>query len=222
METTDQPKHAAKGKIARLPHSLRREVNQRLRDGQPGSVILPWLNALPEVRRVLDLHFDGKDIHDQNLTNWRQGEFQKWCEECDEIEQTQAMAELAQKLAEAAGDDLSAGARAIAAGRIMARLQGLGENPDLESLDALVLAASRLAQAETKKSTVKLHHRRADQKDKELQLAEAKFQRETCELFLKWREDQRAIQIAESAEKKDVKMDQLRVLLFGAPPASVK
>lgn len=222
--TTDQARppvtHAPKGKIARLPHSLRQAVNQRLRDGEPGSVLLPWLNAQPEVRRILDLHFGGADINDQNLTNWRQGEFAKWCDERDEIEQTKAMAELASKLAEAAGEDLSAGARAIAAGRIMAKLQHLGEDADMESLDALVLAAARLAQAETQKSAVKLHHRRADQKDKELRLAEAKFQRETCKLFLQWHDDQRAREIASSPEKKDVKMEQLRLLLFGAPPAS--
>lgn len=212
--------HAPKGKIARLPHSLRQEVNQRLRDGQPASVILPWLNAQPETRRVLDLHFDGKDIHDQNLTNWRQGEFKKWCDERDEIEATRDMAELSARLAEAAGGDLSAGARAIVAGKIMAKLQGLGEEADLESLDSLVLSVSRLAQAETKKSTVKLHQRRADQKDKELALAEAKFQRETCVLFQKWHEDERAKKILTSGDAEEVKMEQLRLLLFGAPPAS--
>jgi len=66
------------GKIARLPRAVRDELNQRLDNGEPGSVILPWLNSLPEVHAVLAKHFGNRAISDQNLTEWRQGGFQTW------------------------------------------------------------------------------------------------------------------------------------------------
>ena len=41
------------GKIARLPHQLRNELNQRLHDGESGVDLIKWLNALPEVQAIL-------------------------------------------------------------------------------------------------------------------------------------------------------------------------
>jgi hypothetical protein len=34
----------------RLPRNIRDELNQRLENGEPAGAILPWLNALPEVK----------------------------------------------------------------------------------------------------------------------------------------------------------------------------
>ena len=42
-----------RGKIARLPHGVREEVNLRLVNGETSTTILPWLNGLPEVQVVL-------------------------------------------------------------------------------------------------------------------------------------------------------------------------
>lgn len=44
---------ARTGKIARFPIAVREELNTRMRDGQTGLEILPWLNALSEVQTVL-------------------------------------------------------------------------------------------------------------------------------------------------------------------------
>src|SRR3954468_6317546 len=41
------------GKVARLPHSLREQLNLRLLDHEPAKSILPWLNSLPEVKAIL-------------------------------------------------------------------------------------------------------------------------------------------------------------------------
>ena len=41
------------GKIARLPRQVRDELNRRLRDGQKGSQLAAWLNALPKVLSIL-------------------------------------------------------------------------------------------------------------------------------------------------------------------------
>src|SRR5947209_1775595 len=63
------------GKIARLPHSIRKEINRRLRDGHPGKAILSWLNELPETKRVLSEWFPHQRqlVDDENLRSWRQG-----------------------------------------------------------------------------------------------------------------------------------------------------
>ncbi len=79
------------GKIARLPEAIRTELNQRLRDGQPGSQILPWLNELPEVQQILHDLFADQPISHRNLTSWRQGGFR---DDTQQHTQTQRLKEL--------------------------------------------------------------------------------------------------------------------------------
>ncbi len=59
------------GKCDRLPDAIRAELLQRLRDGQSGSTILPWLNGLEPVRAILRKHFQGLRINDQSLSKFR-------------------------------------------------------------------------------------------------------------------------------------------------------
>ncbi|PWU08720.1 MAG: hypothetical protein C5B50_29055 [Verrucomicrobia bacterium] len=66
------------GKIARLPHDIREQVNIRLQNGEFGQPILDWLNSLPEVRSVIAAEFDGQPISPTNLTRWRQGGYRDW------------------------------------------------------------------------------------------------------------------------------------------------
>lgn len=66
------------GKIARLPHYLRSQLNERIEDGEPGRPLLEWLNALPAVRDTLAEHFGGRPISEQNLSEWKQGGFKDW------------------------------------------------------------------------------------------------------------------------------------------------
>ena len=66
------------GKIARLPHALRDEINRRLRDNQQAKTILPWLNDLPEVKTLLAAQFHSRPINKQNLSQWRRGGFREW------------------------------------------------------------------------------------------------------------------------------------------------
>jgi hypothetical protein len=69
------------GKIARLPRKIRDELNLRLENGEPAGSILPWLNALPEVKAILADRFASSPVSQQNLTNWRQGGYQQWRED---------------------------------------------------------------------------------------------------------------------------------------------
>jgi hypothetical protein len=67
------------GKLARLPHPIRDQVNQRLHDGEPANSILNWLNDLPEVQQILREHFSGRPIAASNLTEWKNGGYHDWC-----------------------------------------------------------------------------------------------------------------------------------------------
>src|SRR5215471_20209567 len=70
------------GKIARLPHQIREQLNQRLQDGESSETLLPWLNSLPKTQTVLAKHFGGRPIQKQNLSEWRQGGFREWQTRC--------------------------------------------------------------------------------------------------------------------------------------------
>lgn len=206
------------GKIARLPARIREAVNRRLHDGETAGQILPWLNALPEVIKTCELLFDAELITPQNLSAWRLGGFKKWLREQEEIESTKALATFAADLADAAGGNMAAGAKAIAAGKVLARLQGLGDEADMETVLALVKATKDLHGADIDAAKLKQTQLQLEQKERALALLEAKFQRETAALFLQWHADQRAREIADSKASKEVKMDNLVELIFGRKP----
>jgi hypothetical protein len=67
-----------RGKIARLPASLRHQVNLRLENNQPAPTLLAWLNALPETKLVLNSQFGGAPVSPQNLSEWRQSGLRQW------------------------------------------------------------------------------------------------------------------------------------------------
>ena len=62
-----------RGKIARLPQSIREQVNRRLENGVEGKQIVEWLNGLPKVKAVMAAQFDGQPVNETNLSNWPRG-----------------------------------------------------------------------------------------------------------------------------------------------------
>ena len=205
-----------KGKIARLPVAIRDELNRRLLDGQSGGKILPWLNALPETKAVLDEDFDGLPVRDQNLSEWRLGGFKDWVKRREKLDTTRELSQFAADLTKAGNGSLSDGAAAIAAGKLLEVLEGLGEEtPSPETLDALTLALSRLRSGDHVAEKLRLTTLRLDQTGALLDLEQKKFQRLTCDLFLKWREDERARNIADGPGTNDEKIDQLGQAMFG-------
>ena len=66
------------GKIAKLPYSVREELNLRMDNGEDGGFLLEWLNGLPEVHESLTTSFGGVPVSKQNLCEWRQGGFREW------------------------------------------------------------------------------------------------------------------------------------------------
>ena len=66
------------GKIARLPHDIREQLNRRLMDGQSGPDILEWVNELPQCRQMLAQKFASHPIDQSNLYEWRHGGYEEW------------------------------------------------------------------------------------------------------------------------------------------------
>ena len=66
------------GKIARLPLSIRDQLNRRLLDNEPGPSLLAWLNSLPEVQALLAADFASQPISPANLSHWKGGAYRDW------------------------------------------------------------------------------------------------------------------------------------------------
>lgn len=209
---------ARKGKIARLSRRLRDEVCQRLDDGETGAEIAGWLNKLPGVRSMLAKSFGGEPVNEQNVSAWRTGGYQDWLADKGQVEGIAKLADLSYRLAKASGGNLSEGACAIAAGKIQKLLEGLAA----EELPDIVKALANLRKMELATLAEKNDRAKLQQNERALALEETKFQRTTCALFLKWYDAEKARRIAESPKAANVKIEQLRELMFGAaqpPPA---
>jgi len=93
--------NARNGKIARLPRSVRQELNERLERSEQSPQLLDWLNALPEVQKVVQNHFAGVPISKQNLSEWRQGGHQEWLARRDLREDAREVTQLAEEMDDA-------------------------------------------------------------------------------------------------------------------------
>ena len=206
---------ARRGKIARMPLRIRQEVCRRIHDGQPGSIILDWLNDLPEASQILAEQFDGVPVSAQNLSDWRDGGYKEWLDHQDRAEQIRSLAELSMDLAKASGGDIAAGGAAIAGGRLLSMI----EVADDEQLEKLIDKIAALRNVEISAGKLRLQKQRLSQQDRSLQLEEAKVRRQTAELFIRWYEDKRAVEIAASAAGKAIKTEKLVQLFFGDRPA---
>ncbi len=86
------------GKIARLPRSIREQLNQRLADGAQARTILPWLHEKPLVKEVLEKQFGGRPVTEDNLSEWRQGGFKDWLQQQEAREALRSMVEEAEAM----------------------------------------------------------------------------------------------------------------------------
>jgi len=69
---------ARTSKIARLPKTIRDELNHKIENGLLGKTITNWLNNLPEVKQIMAEQFGGRVITHQNLSEWRHTGFIDW------------------------------------------------------------------------------------------------------------------------------------------------
>ena len=211
-----------KGKIAKLPASIRESLNQLLLNGASGPKVIAWLHTKEEVLRVLDEEGE-EPITPQNLSEWRKGGYAEWLARRERVEEIKILSEYAAKLAKAAGASVSDGAAAILGGQILAAAEKLAETPEgEESLVGLSVGLSKLRDADSKLLRARVAERNADQKDQQLALDQAKFERTTAQLFIKWAASPEAQQILGSGDTKAVQMDKLVQLFFGDRPKDLQ
>lgn len=210
---------SAKGKIGRLPYAVRQDLNIRIRDGQQPQDILSWLNGLHEVKTALSgKAFGGRkaariEVTPQNLSEYcrKGGPYEEWLLKQERVERIQTLAEFSFRMAEAAGGNVSKPAVSIAAGKMMEALE-VATDEDVMNISK---ALTGLSMAETASLRAATDQQRLGIQEKTLHLEEAKFQRTTAELFLKFYQDKRAQEIAEGKGTKSVKIEELRKIMFG-------
>lgn len=162
---------------------------------------------------MLDEYFGEEPVTPQNLSEWRVGGYKEWLDRREKVEDTKSLAGFAAKMAEAAGGNLTDGSAAILGGKFLEALEAADANTDLGAITKAIVSL-RSTDLEARKATQR--DRLLEQKERTVALAEKQFQIRTAETFLKFYEDKRAQEIAEGKGKRDAKVDQLRLLMFGA------
>ncbi len=72
------PSNKRNGKNAKLPRALRDQINRAFDAGQSAVSIARELNKIPEVKAMLEAHFEGRPISPQNLSEWKGGGYRDW------------------------------------------------------------------------------------------------------------------------------------------------
>jgi hypothetical protein len=118
------------GKIARLPHAVREALNERLRDGLPCAEILSWLNSLPVVREVLQKHFGGAPMTQENISRWCHGGYAGWLENQQTKEALAIMLAACRDIEPAEREALTGQLALVVAARMVVELRKFDEMPE--------------------------------------------------------------------------------------------
>ncbi len=202
---------ARKGKIGRMPKTVRDELNARLRDGESSATILPWLNAMPAVKAILKKRWRAEAVSDQNLSAWRNGGYKEWLQRQDELDQTKGLVEFSADLTRKTGGSPADAAANLSGSRLLAALDEhltpsaiselLADRP--KDLLSLVEKVVQLQAEENRKAAVTLNVQ--------------KFQWDAAEAVEKIGVKQLA-DILNSSDPHPIKMDKLIRLMFGKRP----
>lgn len=217
---------ARQGKISRLPHALREQVNLRILDGEPAAKILAWLNAKPEAAAVWRQHFSGEAATEQNLSNWRQAGYAEWLARRERADSLKTLSKFALDLSKAAGGTLADGAAAITAGHLLEALEAMpnlavtggGDDAEADPMKGLIgmaNAVSKLQRGQAARDKMELDKRRVSQTDQQIALARDKMEKQSVAMFLKWAASKEAQDILASGKPRGVQMSALRELMFG-------
>ena len=191
---------AYRSKIGRLPYAIRNEVCERIRDGHVGEEIVGWINKHP-IYKALKL----PAVSAQNLSAWRDSGFKDWMNDQERTEHLRNLAEFADAIAQKTGGDPSAVGSRILAGRLLNALETADDTP----VDDLVTMFNALRAQETASRKVDLSASKVELDRQTLHLAEQTFRRETCETFLRWSKNRKAMQIADGPGTNDAKIKAL-------------
>jgi len=209
-----------------LPLAIRTEVNQRLLAGEPASRIIAWLHTKEEVLRVLDDYFKEQPINPQNMTEWRQGGYRDWLDRRARTERVKELSEYAARVAAAGDGDLMQSSAALAGGQLLEILEDLDVEAQKKLLAEkpttflkLLGTLSNLQRSGADARRAAVSEEAARLAEEKLHLARAKFERQTCELFLRWFDKREAKAIAERGDlDRGEQIDQLRLVIFGENP----
>lgn len=187
---------AYRSKIGRLPFAVRNELCERLRDGATGAELCKWLNG------------DGCVIpfNNQNITDWRNTGYAAWLKAHERAQHLRDYTEAAQHIAEATGGDPTAVGSRILAGRMLDMLEAVDE----ETAEGFSNAVSKLRKGDNDAKKIALETQKTELARQTLALEKDKFKRTTCELFMKWHNNQKALDIADGPGTND---DKIKALL---------
>ena len=152
------------GKIAQLPHSLRVQVNLRLRDHLPLAKIAAWLKA-DHARALKKARVRG--LRPDNISAWRRGGYRLWDEQQNSLDDMKLRQEFALDFARRSNGRFEQAALVMAASHICEILRKfdvrklsktLRKKPELYSL--LVDAISKLSRASQGERKLQLESRR--------------------------------------------------------------
>lgn len=215
-ETQQESSRVLVGKIARLPKAIREELNRRMDDGEPASTILPWLNELPRVKKVLAKHFGGTPINHRNISNWRAAGYQRWREKQESIQELKWLRETASDFSHAGAGKLAHGAASLAAAWLLDYMRRVP--PDKCSPQAIAqisFAAMTLLKGEQANEYIKLAEKRVLQRDEQLLLTRNRDQRNAITIGLRLLGDARAKEIEGSSHSYAEKIEMLGLHTFG-------
>jgi hypothetical protein len=201
-----------RSKIGRLPFAIRNELNERIRDGATGSDLLAWLNASKEFKAVMKAEKCGH-LNAQNLTDWRNTGYADWMKDQGESDRIRSIAEKSMSLVAASGSDPSTVAARIAAASLIDLVATFDDPKQLNEASRSIAA---LRNAELSHEKNQLSRQKLSMDAESLALDQAKFQRSTCEMFIKWYNSKQARAIADDRSV-DVtaKTEKLGQLMFG-------
>ena len=203
--SSDPQNKADRSKIGRLPFVLRNRVCEMIMDGATSAQVCAFVNGSPEFA-ALRRDTGCQPLNAQNVTDFRQAGYVRWRRDRQRTDNLRALAESANHIAAASGGNPAAVGARILAGRLIDMLESADDATALDLADALV----SLRKGENDAAKLELDRRRADLQRESLELEKDKFRRQTCEMFLRWYADRKALAIADGPGTND---DKIKALL---------
>jgi hypothetical protein len=205
------------GKIARLPREIREQLNRRLFNGEQGIKLVEWLNGLPHVRQTLAEGFNGREISEQNLSEWRQGGYREWEARQETLAQARELAADAKEIGDAAEGSLADHLAMTLVARYAGLMSGWdGEANDefkrkLRALKSLSQDIVELRRGDHSAARLKLEQEQLKEKQE-------RSEEELVSHFLRWAKNAKVReQICEKCLSPEEKERRLREI-FGLPP----
>jgi hypothetical protein len=203
------------GKIARLPHLIREQLNRRLRDGLPASEILSWLNHLACVKKILDALFSGAAISPGNLSNWRRLGYRRWLQDHQPIAGIEKRSRYGARISRA-GRGIAPCAATLASDQLMAFLESRsGQTLTPDDLVKIATAIKPLLHAQQITARLRIEREKVRQKNEQLELERDKHQRDVAATALRVFDDAQAKAIHGAPCDHSLKIEVMGRHLFG-------